>query len=103
MLRPSVCLIAAILIPASSISLVSQSASKPLTVEAIYGHGSLTGGEPDQLTWSPDGKHLSYLDGGQLIDLDPSGGHPHVLVSRAKLAQLAHGDTSEKDRDHRLR
>ena len=35
-----------------------------------------------------DGKHLTYLDSGQLIDLDPASGHPHVLVSRAKLAPL---------------
>ena len=44
---------------------------KPLTVEAIFAHGPLIGNPPDELTWSPDGKHLTYLDGGELIDLDP--------------------------------
>ena len=46
------------------------------------------GNPPEELTWSPDGKHLTYIDGGQLIDLDPGTGKPHVLVSRAKLATL---------------
>lgn len=91
------------LISASSIALVAQSPQKLLTVDAIYGHGSLTGGGPEQLTWSPDGKHLTYLDAGQLIDLDPASGHSHILISRAKLAPLTRDDASEKDRDHRQR
>ncbi len=93
----------AIILSIGSIALVAQPAQKPLSVDAIYGHGSLTGGGPEQLTWSPDGKHLTYLDSGQLIDLDPASGRPHVLVSRAKLAPLTHDDASEKDRDHRRR
>jgi dipeptidyl-peptidase 4 len=91
------------LISVSSFSLAAQSSQKLLTIDAIYGHGSLTGGGPEQLTWSPDGKHLTYLDAGQLIDLDPASGHPHVLISRAKLAPLTRDDASEKDRDHRQR
>ena len=91
------------IISVTSLALVGQSSQKALTVDAIYGHGSLTSGGPEQLTWSPDGKHLTYLDSGQLIDLDPATGHPHVLISRAKLAPLTRDDASEKDRDHRLR
>lgn len=87
----------------SSAAFAAQSTEKPLTVEAIFGHGSLTGGAPEQLTWSPDGKHLTYLESGQLIDLDPASGHPHVLISRAKLAPLTRDNSSEKDRDHRRR
>ena len=52
---------------------------------------------------SPDGKHLTYLDGGELVDLDPGTGKPHVLVSRAKLASFSGASDSEKDRDHRDR
>jgi dipeptidyl-peptidase-4 len=85
------------------ITIAAQFANKPLTVEVIYGHGSLTGGGPEQLTWSPDSKHLTYLDSGQLIDLDPASGHPHVLVSREKLAPFIRDDATEKDRDHRQR
>jgi dipeptidyl-peptidase-4 len=92
-----------ILFLTGSVALVAQSAQKPLTVDAIYGHGSLTGNGPEQLTWSPDGKHLTYLDAGQLIDLNPATGHPHVLISREKLTPLTRDDASEKDRDHRLR
>jgi len=86
-----------------SAALSAQQGPKPLTVDAIYGHGSLVGNGPGQLTWSPDGRHLTYLDSGQLVDLDPGSGHPHVLVSREKLAPLMRDDASEKDRDHRLR
>ena len=103
MSRSSFSILATVVLTALPAALAAQSATRPLTVEAIYGHGSLTGGGPEELTWSPDGKHLTYLDSGQLIDLDPGGGHPHVLVSRSKLAQLTHDDASEKDRDHRLR
>jgi dipeptidyl-peptidase-4 len=72
-------------------------------VEAIFAHGPLIGTPPDELTWSPDGKHLTYLDGGELIDLDPGTGKPHVMVSRAKLATLNGASDSETDRDHRDR
>jgi dipeptidyl-peptidase-4 len=85
----------------------AQPPAKPLTVEAIFSHGPLIGTPPDELTWSPDGKHLTYLDGGELIDLDPGLNseqfRPHVLVSRAKLASLAGASDSETDRDHRDR
>jgi dipeptidyl-peptidase-4 len=85
----------------------TQVSGKPLTVEAIYAHGSLIGNPPDELTWSPDGKHLTYLDGNELIDLDPGvkseGPRRHVLVSRGKMASLSGAAASETDRDHRAR
>jgi dipeptidyl-peptidase-4 len=84
-------------------SVAAQAPSRPLTVEAIYGHGSLPGDPPNQLTWSPDGKHLTYLDGDELVDLDPGTGKPHVLVSREKMSLLMTHGGSEQDRDHRNR
>src|SRR5579862_2567838 len=81
----------------------AQAPAKPLTVETIFAHGPLIGAPPDQLTWSPDGKHLTYLDGRQLIDVDPATGRTHVLVSAAKLAPLQSAKGSERDRDHRER
>ena len=84
-------------------ALAAQSNHKPLSVEAIFGHGSLTGGGPEQLIWSPDGKHLTYIDSGQLMDLDPASGHTHVFISRAKLAPLIRNNASERDRDRRRR
>jgi dipeptidyl-peptidase-4 len=100
---------AALLLPAlaalsiSTLPLAAQAPQKPLAVEAIYAHGSLIGTPPKGLTWSPDGKHISYMDGGELIDLDPGSGKPHVLVSHAKLAALTGAAASEEDRDHRAR
>lgn len=75
----------------------------PLTVEKIFAHGPLIGRAPEDVTWSPDGKHLSYLDGGELIDLDPGSGKPHVIVSRSKMTSLEGAAASEQDRDHRAR
>jgi dipeptidyl-peptidase-4 len=76
-------------------------------VEAIYAHGPLIGHPPEELTWSPDAKHLTYLDDGELIDLGPGmdsgAGKPHVLMSRAKLASLTGESDNETDRDHRDR
>lgn len=95
--------VAFLALPIGALPLAAQAPQKPLTVEAIYAHGSPAGNPPEELTWSPDGQHLVYLDGGQLIDLDPGTGKPHVLVSRAKMAMLLGGDGSEQDRDHRQR
>jgi dipeptidyl-peptidase 4 len=75
----------------------------PLTVEKIFAHGPLIGRLPEDIEWSPDGQHLSYLDGGELVDLAPGEGKPHVLVSRSKLASLEGAASSEQDRDHRSR
>ncbi len=103
-MRFAVLLIPAVLLfPLATGSIAAQSDAIPLAVEKIYAHGPLIGTLPDEVTWSPDGKHLSYLDGGELIDLDPGTGKPHVLVSRAKLASLGGSDGTEQDRDHRQR
>jgi len=88
---------------ASVLPLAAQSASQPLTVEAIYGHGPLIGHPPSELTWSPDGKHLTYLEDDALMEIALSTGKPQVLVSRDNLASLAGGSDTEKDRDHRER
>jgi dipeptidyl-peptidase 4 len=80
-----------------------KTAPKPLTVEAIFAHGPLIGTPPEGLTWSPDGKHLTYIDGGELVDLDPATAKSHVLVSRSKLAALSGEAGTETDRDHRER
>ncbi len=76
---------------------------KPLTVDAIYAHGSLIGEPPEQLTWSPDGKHLTYLDGGQLMEVDAATGKTHVLVDAAKMAALDGSTSSETNLEDRQR
>lgn len=81
----------------------AQEAEKPLTVEGIFGHESVMGTPPRGLAWSPDGKHLTYIDGGELIELDPASKKLHVLVSHEKLSSLAGAQGTEQDRDHRER
>jgi len=103
-LRSAVFLIPVLLLfPYAQSPVVAQTAATPLTVERIYAHGQLIGTPPEGITWSPDGKHLTYLDGGELIDLDPDSGKTHLLVSRSKLTALSGADGTEQDRDHRQR
>jgi len=83
--------------------MTAQDTQKPLTVEAIFAHGSPAGNPPEGLNWSPNGEHLTYLNDGELIDIDPATAKAHVLVSRAKVAALAGATDSEQDRDHRER
>ena len=81
-----------------------QETAKELTVEKIFGHGPLTGTPPSGLAWSPDAQHLTYIDGGELVEIDPGVGKPHILVGHAKLATLrAREALNEEDRDHRER
>ena len=93
----------ALALPLAVVAAPAQAPEKPLTVEAIFSHGPLIGALPKEPTWSPDGKHLTYLDGGQLMDVDPATGKAHVLVSAAKMVPLDETGMSEHDRDHRQR
>jgi dipeptidyl-peptidase-4 len=95
----------ATVVAALSLSLLTASAQdkKPLTVEAIYSHGTIGGQPPAGLTWSPDGEHLTYLDKGELFELDLETAKAKVLVSRAKMSALTGDATTEKDTDHRAR
>ena len=90
-------------VPFASLSLAGQTPAKPLTVEAIYAHGALIGNSPEEIRWSPDAKHLTYMENDELMDLDPATGQARVLVSRAKLAAFTAGPDTQQDRDHRDR
>ncbi len=100
---PLVCVVALAVCGTGLAQTDAAAPAKALTVEDIFAHGSLAGGAPQGLTWSPDGAHLTYLDGGELLDLDPVTAKAHILVSRAKLASLSGNAANEKDRDHRAR
>jgi dipeptidyl-peptidase-4 len=84
-------------------SAAAQAPQKQLTVEDIFAHGPLVPKPPETLAWSPDGKHLTYLEDGELMDVDPVTGKVHVMVSAAKMASLSGKAGSEQDRDHRER
>ena len=94
---------AAAVLALAVLSAAAQAPEKRLTVDAIFAHGPMIGNPPDELTWSPDGKHLTYLEGGQLMEVDSATGRTHVLVSAAKMSPLNENDVSEQDRDHRSR
>lgn len=81
----------------------AQNASEPLTVSAIFSEGGITGKPPNDLTWSPDGAHLTYVDDGDLMQVVSGSGRASVLVGHEKLASLQSSAASEKDMDHRQR
>ena len=78
-------------------------AEKKIAVEDIFAHGPMLGHEPDQLQWSPDGKHLTYMESGALLEIDSVTGKTHVMVSRSKMTPLDEPGGTEQDRDHRDR
>lgn len=73
----------------------SSAGKKPITIEEIVAPGGLTGRQPENIQWSPDGSKLSYVqrddtgDHGALWYIDPANGAKKILVSEAKLATLA--------------
>ncbi|MGA8442875.1 MAG: S9 family peptidase [Candidatus Sulfotelmatobacter sp.] len=99
------------LTPCLETSLWAQSSPpvKPLTIEAIFAPGGLTGRAPETLEWSPDGTKLSFLqfdDHGEHPELwyvDAATGEKKILVSAAKLASLAPDYNKVKDERERER
>jgi dipeptidyl-peptidase-4 len=73
----------------------AQSAKKPLTIEAIFAEGGITGRGPETIKWSPDSTKFSFVqrddsgEHGQLWYVDAVTGEKKVLVSEVKLAALA--------------
>ena len=86
-------------------TLVAQNAApaKQLTIDAIFAEGDLTGRAPETIKWSPDGTLVSYVqrddagEHGELWYVDTATGQKKILVSAAKLAQLAPPATHIQD------
>jgi len=82
---------------------------KPLTIEAIFAPGGLTGRAPETTEWSPDGTKLSFVlrddngENGQLWEVDAATGEKKVMVNAAKLATLAPDYHQLKDERERER
>ncbi|MBI2678247.1 MAG: DPP IV N-terminal domain-containing protein [Candidatus Koribacter versatilis] len=90
----------------------ATSTKKPLTIEAVFAEGGITGRAPETVQWSPDGTKLSFVqrddsgEHGALYYVDVAGGaaKPAVLVAEEKLANLqpppdkAVKDEREKER-----
>jgi dipeptidyl-peptidase-4 len=72
----------------------SAPAKKPLTIEAIFAAGGITGRGPETLEWSPDSTRFSFVqrdDSGEHAELwsvDAATGEKKLLLNEAKLASL---------------
>jgi dipeptidyl-peptidase-4 len=68
---------------------------EPLTIEAIFAEGGITGRGPETIKWSPDNTKFSFIqrddsgEHGELWYVDAATGDKKVLVSEVKLAALA--------------
>ena len=68
---------------------------KPLTIEAIFAQGGITGREPESLEWSPDNSKLAYIlrddsgERGELWYADAASGQKKLLMSEGKLSTMA--------------
>jgi dipeptidyl-peptidase-4 len=93
----------------SPLSAQSPTSAKPLTIEAIFAPGGLTGRAPENVEWSPDGTKLSFVqrddegEHGELWYVDAASGEKKVLISAAKLASLAPDNNKVKDERERER
>jgi dipeptidyl-peptidase-4 len=80
-------------------------ARKPLTIEAIFAPGGITGRPPETIQWTPDHTKFSYIqrddsgEHGELWSVDAATGKKTLLVSETKLATLA--PPIEKIKDER--
>lgn len=97
------CLYLLALLAALSTLSAQTAPSRPLTVEAIFADGGLTGRVPETIKWSPDGTKVSFVqrddsgEHGELWYVDTTTGEKKVLVSESKLAQLAPPASKIKD------
>ncbi len=95
--------LAVMILAAPSLNAQSSSPTKPLTIEAIFAPGGLTGRGPENVEWSPDGSKLTFVqrddkgENGELWYVDAATGEKKVLVSAAKLASLAPDYNKVKD------
>jgi dipeptidyl-peptidase-4 len=99
----TVCLFLAPLAVAQSVP--NNSAKKPLTIEAIFAPGGITGRPPETIQWTPDYTKFSFIRRddsgahGELWSVDAATGEKKLLVNESKLSTLA--PPLEKIRDER--
>lgn len=105
-MRPFCSLIACVLIFASFPFAHSQAATPthPWTVQEIFGGDDLTGFPPEGMSWSPDGKRVTYIsEDGDVMEIEVADGKLKKLIDHSKIASLLDAKISEEDRDHRAR
>ena len=97
----------AVFVAASVVAAAQQPA--PLTIPAIFAEGGITGREPENVKWSPDGQRVAFVlrddsgEKGALYYVDPAGAKPAVLVAEDKLSALVPPTNSIKDERERER
>jgi dipeptidyl-peptidase-4 len=70
-------------------------AKKPLTIEAIFAEGGITGRPPETIEWTPDYSKFTFIQRddsgahGELWSVDVTTGAKTLLVNETKLATLA--------------
>jgi dipeptidyl-peptidase 4 len=90
---------------ASAQSAPKSPPTKPLTIEAIFADGGITGRSPEAIQWTPGHQKVSFIqrddsgEHGELWTVDPATGEKTLLVSENKLATLA--PPIEKIKDER--
>ena len=73
----------------------NNQARKPLTIEAIFAEGGITGRPPETIQWMPDQAKFTFIqrddsgDHGELWTVDTSTGQKNLLVNETKLAKLS--------------
>jgi dipeptidyl-peptidase-4 len=86
--------------------------TKPLTIEAIYAPGGLSGRGPETMEWSPDSSKFTFVqrdekaEQGELWYADAATGEKKVLVSAEKLASLdpdVNKVKNEREKERRTR
>jgi dipeptidyl-peptidase-4 len=81
----------------------STAPQKPLTIEAIFAEGGITGRGPENIQWSPDSTKFSFVqrddsgEHGELWYVDVTTGEKKLLVSEVKLAALSPPISKIKD------
>ena len=103
MKRAAAPFVTGLLIVAATCAVAQENARKPLTLDAIFAEGGLTGRGPENIQWSPDGKRVSFVqrddegEHGELWYVDATTGEKKVLVSEANLSRLAPDANKIKD------
>jgi dipeptidyl-peptidase-4 len=97
----------------SALTAVTQNtAPKPLTIANIFAEGGITGRTPEDVHWSPDGAHLTYIlrndagDRAEMYSVNVVTGKPAVLIPAEKMNLLAPSDLkikNERERERRTR
>lgn len=66
----------------------AKAQQKQLTVDRIFNAPSLSGELTEGIEWAPDGKHISYIDQGEIWTMDANTGERKVLVGAETLRSV---------------